>query len=62
MNKLTRFAVALPLLAAFLIPGISSAQSVSQLQAQINALLAEVQQLESQLSAKFFGLACLLNR
>lgn len=34
-----------------LLPGISSAQSVSALQAEINSLLAEVQQLETQLAA-----------
>ena len=54
MNKLTRLAVTLPLIGAFLLlPGITSAQtsSVASLQAEINSLLAEVQQLESQLAA-----------
>lgn len=54
MHKLTCLAVALPLIGAFLLlPGISSAQtaSVSSLQAEINSLLAEVQQLETQLAA-----------
>jgi len=50
MKKLTTLAVILPLLGALLLPGISSAQSVDALQAQLNSLLAQVQQLEAQLA------------
>src|ERR1700722_20261905 len=52
MKKLTTLAVVLPLVGAMLLPGISSAQSVSSLQAEINSLLAEVQQLQAQLIAQ----------
>jgi hypothetical protein len=51
MNKLTRYAVALMLIGAIVSPGISLAQSTSQLQAQINALLAQLQVLQQELAA-----------
>jgi len=55
MNKLTMYAVALPLAAFFIAPMVSSAQSIqsmtsAQLQAEIQSLTAEVRSLEQQLA------------
>jgi hypothetical protein len=51
MNKLARYIVVLPLIGAMLVPGISSAQTVSQLQAEIQSLLAQLNTLQQELAA-----------
>jgi hypothetical protein len=50
MKKLTTLAVALPLAVAFLLPGISSAQSVGAQQTEINALMSQLQLLQQELA------------
>jgi peptidoglycan hydrolase-like protein with peptidoglycan-binding domain len=50
MQKLMRFAIATPFLGLLLMPGISSAQVISQLQAQVSALTAQLQNIQQELA------------
>jgi len=55
MKQIARYLLVISFAAMLVMPGVSSAQSVGDLQAQIQALLAQVKQLQAQLAQQQGG-------